>query len=137
VRTVTVEGRTDLVAHFLVSAALTASGDRHVSNAIGEVKELSDSLAGGSGFSFVDLTADRAGTRLGELLADPRTTERTQTRLATARTADLFPMDALALSEGLTEAEFEARYEALDAEAYRRAVARIDAALDRLPLYRD
>lgn len=137
VRTVTVEGRTDLVAHFLVSAALTANGNRHVSNAIGEVKELSDSLAGGSGFSFVDLTADRAGTRLGELLSDPRTTRRTQERLAEAHTEDLFPMEALALSEGLSEEEFEARYEALDAEAYRKAVARIDAALDRLPLYHE
>ena len=50
--------------HLLISAARAAEGGGPLSDAIGVYKEVSDSR-GGSGFSFNDLAADRAGTRLG------------------------------------------------------------------------
>ncbi|MDD1614851.1 MAG: hypothetical protein LUP98_09400, partial [Methylococcaceae bacterium] len=58
--------RIDLAQHFIGSAAITASMDGQVAKAVGEEKELSDAQ-GGSGFSFIDLAADKAGTRFGEM----------------------------------------------------------------------
>ena len=128
-------GRRDLALHFAISAAFAATGDTRLMSAIGEVKELSDSLPGGSGFSFVDLAADRAGLRLGESLASEEMADRTQQLLARARAGDLFPAEALGMTEGLTDAEFEARFGQLDSARYQSAVAQIDAALDALPVY--
>ncbi|MEO0499704.1 MAG: hypothetical protein AAF205_03990, partial [Pseudomonadota bacterium] len=130
----TVAGRPDLAKHLALSAAL-ASGNSTLGAALGEWKELADSLPGGSGFSFVDLAADRAGTRLGKALADPERTARTQQLLARAASEDIFPTTALGLAEGLSDTEFETRFGQLDSMSYQAAVARIDAALDRLPLY--
>jgi uncharacterized protein YfiM (DUF2279 family) len=132
---VTVAGRRDLALHFLISAVFSANRDSDLGDALGEMKELSDALPGGSGFSFVDLAADRAGLRLGQLLADPNLTAETQARLSRARPGDLFPARALGLEEGLSEAEFERRFGALDSAQYEAAVERIDRALDALPIY--
>ena len=129
-------GRDDLAKHFAVSAAIAAS-DPDLGRALGEWKELDDSLPGGSGFSFVDLAADRAGTRLGAALADPARTGDVQRRLRSARAGDLFPAAALGMSEGLDERTFQRRFGRLDSAQYRAAVTRIDAALDAMPLYQD
>ncbi|MGB7405054.1 MAG: hypothetical protein WA906_05150, partial [Pacificimonas sp.] len=83
----TLGGRRDLAMHFILSAAL-ATRDAGLGQALGEWKELADSLPGGSGFSFVDLAADRAGTRLAMVLLDEDGTERAQDVLATARAED-------------------------------------------------
>ncbi len=55
-------GRSDWSRHFWVSAALTLLTSNHVSDAAGLLKEELDADVGGSGFSFGDLMADRAGT---------------------------------------------------------------------------
>ena len=59
---VTLRNRNDLARHFWVSAALTVLSDEERTMTVGIAKELMDSTPGGSGFSFADLTADRAGT---------------------------------------------------------------------------
>jgi len=59
--------RIDLAQHFIGSAALTASINKQVAQVVGEEKELSDAQQGGSGFSFIDLAADKAGMRFGEM----------------------------------------------------------------------
>jgi hypothetical protein len=58
--------RLDLAQHFLVSAAISSNSDSTLSDAVGLFKEVRDARKG-SGFSFVDLAADRAGTRFGEV----------------------------------------------------------------------
>ena len=60
-KTVTLNGRTDSPQHFTVSAALAAHAGGPLSDAIGLYKEVDDSRRG-SGFSFNDIAADRAGT---------------------------------------------------------------------------
>ena len=55
-------GRPDSARHFWVSAAVTALVGDVVSDAAGLLKEELDAGEGGSGFSFGDLMADRAGT---------------------------------------------------------------------------
>jgi len=61
----TLRDRRDLMQHFLISAALTVSTDKGLTDAIGLSKEMEDSQ-GGSGFSFADLLADRAGVKFAE-----------------------------------------------------------------------
>jgi hypothetical protein len=120
---VTLLGREDLAQHWLVSAALTLEADARTADAIGVFKEVLDAR-GGSGFSFADLAADRAGVRFGEAArTDPR---RWQARLATiTREADLMPrIDAL--PEALREPEFLRRFRARDNEAWARMQAEIE-----------
>src|SRR5437763_9358129 len=65
-RTVALAGRGDFPKHFLISAAIAAEAGTPLADAIGVQKEIEDSR-GGSGLSFNDIGADRAGTRFGEL----------------------------------------------------------------------
>ena len=65
-RSVTLSGRSDLRQHFIVSAALKLAGDSGLAFAVGEFKEMLDANRGGSGFSFDDIAANRAGIRFAE-----------------------------------------------------------------------
>jgi uncharacterized protein YfiM (DUF2279 family) len=122
-------GRADLAKHWALSAALSAAFGDDVSKAMGEFKELADSRPTGSGFSFVDLAADRSGLAAARHALDPSTSVASIARLRAAGEADLLPLHALALSEGLTEAEFVGRYGAIDSPEFARAKDRIDAIL--------
>ena len=130
---VTLAGRRDSAQHYLISAALAAEGGGPLADAIGLYKEVTDSR-GGSGFSFNDLAADRAGTRLGLLaLRNPLAL---QARLAQGvREAELLP-DVSDLPESLREADFKRRYGGVQAPGYRQLMIDIEARLDRLPLLR-
>lgn len=128
---ITLAGRRDTPQHYLVSAALAAEGGSPLADAIGLYKEVADSR-GGSGFSFNDIAADRAGTRLGHLAA--RHPLALQARLATPLTeAELLP-PVSDLPESLSEREVQRRYGGIGAPAYRQLMADIEARLDRLPL---
>ena len=130
---VTLADRTDTPLHYLISAAIAAEAGTPLADAVGLYKEVTDSR-GGSGFSFNDLAADRAGTRFGEMaVRDP---ERAQARLSgKLREPDLLP-DVSDLPEALSAAEFTRRYGAIGAPAYQRVLADIEARLDRVPLLR-
>jgi hypothetical protein len=132
--TVTLRERPDSALHFLVSAVLAAEADTPLSQAVGVWKELQDAKRGGSGFSFNDLAADRAGTRFGQLAV--RDATGLQSRIAaTTRDADLMP-DASDLPEGIPEATFQARYGGIEGEGYKRVVADIDRRIDAMPMFR-
>jgi len=132
--TVTLAGRDDFPQHLLVSAVLALEGGGPLANAIGVYKETAD-LRDGSGFSFNDIAADRAGTRLG-LLAQ-REPRALQERLARGvREGDFMP-DVADLPEFLGRKEFLATYGGVDAPPYRRMLADIERRLDALPLLRD
>ncbi len=130
----TLQRRYDFPLHFLISAVIAAESDTPLADAVGVWKELADARRGGSGFSFNDLAADRAGARFGELaVRDPLLL---QTRLAAgASEADFMP-DARDLPEFLPEAEFIARYGGVGGAAYQRLRADIEARVDALPLLR-
>ena len=128
---VTLGGRTDTPQHYLVSAALALQAGGPLSNAIGLYKEVSDSM-GGSGFSFNDLAADRAGTRLGELAA--QSPEALQARLASlSHESELLPRVA-DLPEDLQLLAFNQRFGGLDSATYRRLLTDIENRLNQLPL---
>ncbi len=133
---VMLRGRQDLAQHFLTSAALAATGGGNISDAIGLYKEVSDSR-GGSGFSFTDLAADRAGTRFGELAtASPGAASALQKRIAAGISeADMMPVVA-DLPELMPEAEFRRRFGAVDSPAYRATMDDIEGRIAACALYR-
>lgn len=132
-------GRSDLPKHLIMSSALAIVFADRFSKAAGEWKELHDSVAeGGTGFSFVDLMADRAGLRLGMATnGDRELLREMQYGLAYAGDERLLPVRALQkYQEGLSSKDFEKEYAGLDDERYRQIIADIDAELDKIPLYK-
>lgn len=132
----TLQRRPDFALHFLVSAVLAAESGTPLADAVGLWKELADARAGGSGFSFGDLAADRAGTRFGETaVRDP---QRLQARIAAgagASEADFMPATA-DLPEFLPEADFLKRYGGVGAAPYNQMLAEIEARIAGLAMYR-
>ncbi len=124
-------GRLDLTKHWTLSAALEAVAWGKTATALGEWKELADSLPSGSGFSFVDLAANRSGLRVARLGVDERHARATAATLAVAAEEYMLPSKLLAAEEGLSEAAFLDRYGAIDSKNYQAAVARIDEELSK------
>ncbi len=126
-------GRSDFPQHFLVSAFLAMEGTDPLTHAIGLAKEVADAN-GGSGFSFTDLAANRAGLRFGQLASSQPA--QLQDRLAggVAESALLPPVADL--PEFLQQREFEAAFGAVGSPAYGRVLSDIERRLDGLPLYR-
>lgn len=127
-------GRVDWAQHFLLSAAFAQVATARVSNAVGLAKEQMDAN-GGSGFSFTDLLADRAGTAFGRRLGGrAEDAQRLQAHLAgTWRPGDIAPSPN-GLPEGMQAAEFAARYGAVGSPAYRQVEAEIARRLRTAPL---
>src|SRR5512139_2001484 len=125
-------GRRDFAEHFMISAALTVNSNSQLANAIGIIKEEEDANKG-SGFSFTDLAANRAGVRLGERATGMAAT-RVQQRLAAARSdADLLP-DFRDLPEFMPQAEFNRRFGPVGGPRYLQVIDHIDARLAAHPL---
>jgi hypothetical protein len=129
-------GRQDLRLHFIVSGGLKLLSEQGISSAIGEFKELLDADRGGSGFSFVDLAADRAGIRFVEVATDSAEGARRLQELLAARSEEalFFPIVA-DLPEDMPKAEFELRYKGLDSAAYQGLVYEIDRRIAQCPVY--
>lgn len=130
-RVARIVGRDDLPKHWSLSAALSVTLGDDVSTAMGEWKELSDSRPNGSGFSFVDLAADRSGLAAAKRATDPTNAAAMTNRLRRASADQIIPIGALALSEGLTETQFVTRYGTIDSKAFADATARVDAVIAR------
>ncbi|MEZ5570878.1 MAG: hypothetical protein R3E64_02550 [Halioglobus sp.] len=134
---VTLADRQDLMLHFLYSAGIALATQQGVGVAAGEFKELLDSGNGGSGFSFADLAADRAGLSF----VTAATTNEEQARqlqerfVARIDEADFFP-DIAGLQEGFSEEEFVRAYGSVRSRRYLRQVETIDQRINDLPLYR-
>jgi hypothetical protein len=135
-RTVTLAGRDDFPKHFLISAAIAAEAGSPLADAIGLQKEIDDSR-GGSGFSFNDIGADRAGTRFGEIaIGSPeRARKLTQAIASGVKESDFMP-NVADLPEFMQEAEFKRRYGGVGGPGYNQMMARIEARVASRPLLR-
>lgn len=136
-RLITLAGRVDLAQHFFGSAAITAAAGSALAGALGVGKELADARSGG-GFSFADLAADRAGTRLGEeATASLDRAGALRLRLARGvRDSDLLPpVDGL--PEHMSRAELERRFGGVGSPAYQAVVEEVERRVARLALYRE
>ena len=123
-------GRMDLAKHWTVSAALAASVDADA-GAIGEWKEVADSDAGGSGFSYLDLAADMSGAYVGNALRAPEQRAAAISLLAQVRDEDLFPVGDLPLEEDLSEAQFLSEFGGLDGARHKAVTREINDAIKR------
>lgn len=134
-RSVTLAGREDFPKHFLVSAAIAAEAGSPLADAIGVYKEVEDARRG-SGFSFNDIAADRAGTRFGEVASQSpvRARELARTVAGGVKESDFMP-DVSDLPEFLREAEFRRRYGGVDGPGYRKMMAAIEERIAALPLF--
>ena len=124
---VTLRGRSDWTKHFCVSAAIVILSDGAVSNAAGLLKEELDADIGGSGFSFSDLLADRAGTAFALVATrDEQAARAMQDRLGRGFQIDeLFP-PAADLPEGIPDAELQSHYGGVGGELYRHLTEEIE-----------
>ena len=119
----------------MISAALAANTGGPFADSVGIYKEVSDSR-GGSGFSFNDIAADRAGSRLGELAERRETARRLQERLAgPLKERDVMPATS-DLPEFMPEPEFKRRFGGIGEPAYARMMAEIEKRIAELSLYR-
>jgi hypothetical protein len=135
-RTVTLDGRDDFAKHFMVSATIAAYADTALADAVGLYKEIEDSRTG-SGFSFNDIAADRAGTRFGELAVAGEDSARSlQRRVASGlKDADLMPRWK-DLPEYLPATVFERRFGGVDGPGYRQMMQEIERRVSALDVLR-
>lgn len=132
---VTLQGRVDLQKHFIYSAALQLLSSYQASDAIGEFKEFLDTNSGGTGFSFVDLMADRAGTRLAMIVThSDQQALQAQDLLMDIKDQQLLP-DINGLDEGLRVNVFQEQYKNVNSPEYITALKNIDERLQSLAIY--
>jgi hypothetical protein len=128
----TLRGREDWPRHYLVSAALVVLENPFFSDSAGLAKEALDTINGGSGFSFADLAADKAGI----LFAEAATRNEVSAREMQARLQKGFDLDAFFppvsdLPEGLTPEQFRSQYGGVGGRDYRRMLQEIDRRLSK------
>jgi hypothetical protein len=95
-----------------------------------------DDSRGGSGFSFADLAADRAGVRFAEMaIGSSQQAKLLQQRMGgNFKETDFMPrIDNL--PEGIQELEFKRRYKDLDSETYRMVEAEIELRIVACQIY--
>jgi hypothetical protein len=113
-----------------LSAALALFEHPLISDAAGLMKEQLDALTRGSGFSFGDLAADRAGVRFAQVATTSETAARaTRIRLQNAFVVDdFFPL--VDFPEDLTVEQFRREFGGVGSERYRRQIKQIETKLD-------
>ncbi|MEY3807712.1 MAG: hypothetical protein RI893_688 [Pseudomonadota bacterium] len=127
--------RIDLAQHFIGSAALTVSINKQAAKILGEEKELSDAQ-GGSGFSFIDLAADKAGIRFGEMATSSSENARKLQRvMSKIKDYSDFMPDPRDLPEHMNEADFKQRFESINSPVYLGILQQIDERISATPLY--
>lgn len=128
--------REDLSQHLLVSAAITALSDPGLAQSIGLEKEVKDS-DGGSGFSFSDLAADRAGITLANTaFRSKREARLVQQRLAKVNNESDYMPNINNLPGGLKNMDFKMIYSNTDSAAYKNVIQVIDKRIIACNIYR-
>lgn len=132
---VTLDGREDFAKHFMLSAAITAYADSKLSDAIGLYKEIEDARSG-SGFSFNDIAADRAGTKFAEKAIENRMSAlNIQGKLSSGLDdTDLMPAWS-DLPEFLSETAFKERFGAINTPSYLQLIEKIEQRITHLVIF--
>jgi hypothetical protein len=133
---VKLRGREDLALHFLYSAILQQVGNDALSFNIGELKEVLDSGSGGSGFSFVDLAADKAGIAFaGRLTGAKDDAINAQSLLANAQQERVFFPFTHDLPEGFSETSFARIFTEIGSDQYQALEAMIAERIANLSIH--
>lgn len=131
----TLAGRKDLALHFIYSAAIKIVADSQMSFAVGELKEMVDSLQGGSGFSFADLAADQSGIRFAEYATTPESARRVHSAASTLADEPHFFPAIDELPEAIPQQQFEQRYGGTTGAYYNQQLDEIKRRIEALALY--
>jgi hypothetical protein len=132
----TLRGRADWTRHFAVSGALAVISAVAPTDAAGLLKEELDA-DGGSGFSFADLLADRAGSTFAEVATrDEARATAVQERLSGGFWVDEFFPPADGLPEGIPDAQLQSRYGGVGGPLYRRTAEEIERRIAACAAYR-
>ncbi len=135
-KTLQIDHRHDLAQHFILAAAIAATGNQFLAKTMGTYKELMD-FNTGSGFSFSDLAADKAGARFGALAVESiQTARRLQRIMRKARSAEIFMPQTRDLPDHLSRKIFEKRFGGLKGKRYSRMKLLIERRILACPLYR-
>ncbi len=128
--------RRDLTLHFLYSAIIAQVGGTEFSLNTGELKEILDSAAGGSGFTFSDLAADNAGVAFSEALTrNVDSARKSQQVLMAMRAEDTFFPFIHDLADGLSQEKMSRLFTSTTSEQYKEYVDMINQRIDNSPLY--
>jgi hypothetical protein len=128
----TIHGRRDLAKHFFISAYLAAVLGAPAAQAAGAAKEMADAR-GASGFSFVDIAADRAGARFAGGVLNKQMPLRL---LAESFSVSAFMPKVDGLPEGLSADQFRKQFGGTRGPRYSKQVAEIDQRILTLPPYK-
>ncbi|MFT6085742.1 MAG: hypothetical protein ACJAWT_000348 [Glaciecola sp.] len=126
--------RQDLSLHFIFSAAIKLLSEQGISVAVGEFKELMDRGKGGSGYSFIDLTADMAGANFATLAVDSRTAEQIQNVMSFEANETLFFPSIDGFDEGMNKSQFRKKYSDVGSAEYLEVINEIERRISRLPV---
>ncbi|MBS1213909.1 MAG: uncharacterized protein H6R26_2526 [Proteobacteria bacterium] len=128
--------RIDTAQHFMGSAALAISGHKTLADVIGLAKEINDTHSG-SGFSFIDLAADRAGALFGKTVTQSQTHARKAQRiLSEGSDESVFMPDIRDLPEELGPDEFAQRFGNVGSPEFEKLKRDIEDRIEACPLYR-
>ena len=132
---VRLRSRSDLAQHFVISAAITVTANSGIADAIGLFKEIDDSK-GGSGFSFADLAADKAGVRFGQTATG---SDKQATALQAKISEKLSETDFMPridhLPESIMELEFKKRYREVGTYEYELVETEIKQRIANCQIY--
>ena len=127
--------RNDLSKHFLISSALTAMANPTIAQTIGLNKEIDDS-AGGSGFSFADLAADRAGVSMANIALSSKVRARNlQLLLSQIQNESDFMPGIDSLQEGMQDIDFKQAFKHTDSAEYNMVIDIIDHRIAQCELH--
>jgi len=128
--------RRDMAQHFMWSATLSALGGGQLAQLIGVEKELNDAKTG-SGFSFIDLAADRAGIHFGkQATASPQQAIKIQQYMANIKHYKAFMPNVKDLPESLSTQAFIAQYQSVYSPKYQAILQEIDRRIAESEIYR-
>lgn len=132
----TLRGREDLALHFLYTLMIEQLGKANVAYNVAELKELLDTNAGGSGYSFPDLAAGQAGLAFSELLSgDKDNLVYAQNLLAYTNDESLFFPFVHDLPEGYKQNQFVKTFGSINSKTYKQLEQKIFDRVAELPIF--
>ncbi len=127
----TMRERSDLTKHFFVSAHLVVAGGKLATSSVGLAKEMMDSQ-GGSGFSFIDMAANRAGIVFAEHVLAGKIS---LADLARGFHVDDFLPTLRGLEEGLSANDLQKNYGGAGQATIAEEIDQIEQRVLDLPVY--
>ncbi len=134
-REVLLNRRVDAAQHFTASAVLAISGHRAFADMVGLAKEFNDTH-GGSGFSFIDLAADRGGALFGKMaVGSEESARRAQEILSQTAEESAFMPVTRDLPENLGAEEFARQFGDINSPQFQALKTQIEERIAACRLY--